>query len=63
MDENVCGIESRASRALPVITPEIRKNMVKSRSESRYETYGEYVNDPERENYITSVGKMRGYFS
>ena len=46
-----------------MITPEIRKNMVKSLSESRYETYGEYVNDPERENYITSVGKMKGYFS
>ena len=63
MGENVCGIESRASRALPVITQEIRQNMVKSLSESRYETYGEYVNDPERENYITSVGKMKGYFS
>jgi len=62
MGENVCGVESRASRALPVITHEIRQNMVGSLSESRYETYGEYVNDPERENYITSVGKIQGVF-
>jgi len=63
MGDNVCGIESRASRALPVLTSEVKSNMVGSLSESRYETYGEYVEDPERENYIVGVSKLRGWFN
>jgi len=59
MGENVAGIESRASRAFPVITPEIRSKMVDSIRSSRYESINEYVNDPERDNYINSVGKMK----
>lgn len=62
MGRNVAGIESRASRALPVITEEITANKVDSLDEVRYTSYDDYVNDPERENYITKVGKMRSWF-
>lgn len=61
MGSNVCGIESRASRAFPVLTDEAKSNMVKSLDESRYTTVGEWVDDPERRNYITKVGKLRGW--
>lgn len=62
MGRNVAGIESRASRAIPVMTNEIKENKIDSLDEVRYTTYGDYVNDPERENYITKVGKMRSWF-
>lgn len=55
---NVCGIESRASRALPVITDEIRKHMVKSLDESRYISYTDYVNDESRSNLIVKATKL-----
>jgi len=55
MGKNICGIESRASSAIPVITQEIKDNMV-DLNESRYITYDSYVNDPERENYFAKVG-------
>ncbi len=57
--ENVCGIESRASRALPVLTDEVRANSVKSLDESRFTSYNDYANDPNRENFLTKVGRVR----
>jgi hypothetical protein len=60
--KNVAGIESRASRALPVITDEIRQNMVKSLDESRYISYDDYVNDPERQNYITKSTRLSSMY-
>lgn len=62
MGENVCGIESRASRAFPVLTNEIKSTMVKDLRDSRYESITEYVDDPERENYISKVGAMKKWF-
>ena len=55
MGKNICGIESRASSALPELTDEIKANRV-SLDESRYISYDSYINDPERENYIEKVG-------
>ena len=55
MGKNVCGIESRASSALPELTDEIKANRV-SLDESRYISYDSYINDPERSNYIEKVG-------
>lgn len=57
--KNVCGIESRASAAQPVITDEIRDNMVDSIRDSAYLTYGSYVNDPARNNFIKKSTKLR----
>lgn len=62
MGSNVCGIESRASRALPVIDGKMKKHMVKSLDDVRYTSYNDYVDDPERENLITSVGKIKGWY-
>lgn len=56
---NVCGIESRASRALVVPIPEMLEHRAKNLDESRYTSYTSYVEDPERQLYISSVGKMR----
>lgn len=58
---NVCGIESRASRAFPVLSPRSRALMVNSLDESRYTSYTDYVNDPDRKLLITSVGRIRGW--
>lgn len=58
---NVCGIESRASRALPVLTEDVQRKLVDSLEESRYSSIGDYVNDPERQNLITKVGRIRGW--
>ena len=58
--KNVAGIESRASRALPVLDENVRSKMVKSLDESRYTSYDDYVNDPERKLLITKVGRIRG---
>lgn len=60
---NVCGIESRASRAFPVLSPEAEDHLVQSLDESRYTSYNEYVNDPDRELLVTKVGKIRGWLS
>lgn len=57
--KNVCGIESRASCAQPVITDEIRAKMVKSIQSSAYSTYGSYVNDPTRNNFVQKATKLR----
>jgi hypothetical protein len=57
--KNVAGIESRASRALPVLTDEVRRNMVKSLDESRYISMDSYVQDPERQLFITKATKLR----
>ena len=59
MGSNVAGIESRASRALPVISDDVRSKMVKSLDESRYTSITDWVEDPERQNLITKVGKIR----
>ncbi|AAR26872.1 FirrV-1-A48 precursor [Feldmannia irregularis virus a] len=54
---NVCGIESRASSALvdPDQGEDIRANIIADLNESRYMTYSSYVNDPERQLYVTRV--------
>lgn len=57
--KNVCGIESRASTCQISITDEIRQNMVKSLDESRYLSYESYVQDPDRQLYITKSTKLR----
>lgn len=57
--ENCCGIESRASCAQPVITDEIRANMVDSIQSSAYLTYGSYISDPARNNFIKKATKLR----
>ncbi|CAM9103545.1 unnamed protein product [Ectocarpus sp. 12 AP-2014] len=57
--KNVCGIESRASCAQPVITDEIRSNLAGSIHESAYLTMGEYINDPSRNNFIKKSTKLR----
>lgn len=57
--KNVCGIESRASAAQPVITDEIRENMVDSITDSAYLTYGSYINDPARNNFVKKSTKLR----
>jgi len=62
MGKNVCGVESRCSRVLPVITDEMRRHMVKNLDEVRYTSYTDYVNDPERENYIKTAGKIKGWY-
>ena len=61
MGKNVAGIESRASRGLPILDENVRSKMVKSLDESRYTSYTDYVNDPERQNLITKVGRIRGF--
>lgn len=61
MGINLCGIESRASRAFPVLTEEIRRNMISNLRSTRYESLTEYVDDPERKLYIESVGRIRGW--
>lgn len=57
--KNLCGIESRSSRALPVLTNEIRKHMVKSLDESRYISYDSYISDPERQLVVTKATRLR----
>lgn len=57
--ENVAGIESRASTCQICITDEIRANMVSSLDESRFLSYEDYVNDPQRQLYITKATKLR----
>ncbi|CAM9207203.1 unnamed protein product [Pylaiella littoralis] len=57
--KNVCGIESRASTCQILITDEIKKNMVSSLDESRYLSYTDYVNDPQRQLYITKATRLR----
>lgn len=58
---NVCGIESRASRAFPVLSPQAQSALVDSLDESRYTSYTDYVDDPDRHLLVTKVGKMRGW--
>ena len=57
--KNVCGIESRASAAQPVITDEIRAHMVDPIQKSAYLTYTSYVKDPARNNFIKKATKLR----
>lgn len=57
--KNLAGIESRASRALPVITDEIKRHMVKSLDESRYISYDAYSRDPEKINFVKKSTKLR----
>ena len=57
--KNCCGIESRASSAQPVITDEIRANMVDSIHESAYLTHGSYIKDPKRNNFVKKSTKLR----
>lgn len=56
---NVCGIESRASRAFPILSDEVKKKLVKSLDDSRYTSYSSYVDDPDRQLLITRVGRIR----
>lgn len=58
---NVCGIESRASRAFPILSAHAKSQMVNSLDESRYTSYTDYVNDPDRQLLVTKVGRMRGW--
>ena len=58
---NVCGIESRASRAFPILSAQAKSQMVSSLDESRYTSYTDYVNDPDRQLLITKVGRIRGW--
>lgn len=58
---NVCGIESRASRAFPILSARAKSQMVKSLDESRYTSYTDYVNDPDRQLLVTRVGRIRGW--
>jgi hypothetical protein len=60
---NVCGIESRASRAFPVLSARSRTMMVSSLDESRYTSYTDYVNDPDRKLLVTKVGRIRGWLT
>ena len=55
MGNNICGIESRSSSAIPKLTEEIKMNRTDI-NESRYISYSDYINDPEKENYINTVG-------
>lgn len=55
MGKNICGIESRASSCIPVITDEISRSRVDIKS-SAYLSYNEYVDDPEKTNYLLKVG-------
>ena len=57
--KNLCGVESRSSRALPILTDEIRKHMVKSLDDSRYISYDSYINDPERQMVVTKSTRLR----
>lgn len=57
--KNVCGIESRASCAQPVITDEMRAKAAGSIHESAYSTYGSYVADPSRNNFIKKSTRLR----
>lgn len=59
---NVCGIESRASRAIPILSAEAKASRVDSLDESRYTSYTSYVDDPDRQLLVTKVGKIRGWF-
>lgn len=56
--KNVCGIESRASAAQPVITDEIRANLV-SLEKSSYRSYSSYINDPKRNNFVKKSTRLR----
>ena len=58
----MCGIESRASSCQIEITDEIRENMVESLDEVSYRTFGQYVDDPERQNFVTKATKLRSMF-
>lgn len=58
---NVCGIESRASRAFPILSPEVQVSLVSSLESSRYSSYDSYVTDPDRHLLVTKVGRMRGW--
>lgn len=60
---NVCGIESRASRAFPILSARSRAFMVSSLDESRYTSYTDYVNDPDRKLLVTKVGRIRGWLT
>lgn len=60
--KNVCGIESRASSCQIDITDEIRENMVESLDEVSYRTFGQYVDDPERQLMVTKSTKLRSMF-
>lgn len=57
--KNLCGVESRSSRALPVLTDEIRRHMVKSLDSVRYISYNSYIQDPERQLVVTKSTKLR----
>lgn len=58
---NVCGIESRASRAFPVLSAHMKTQMVESLDHSRYTSYTDYVDDPDRQLLVTKVGRIRGW--
>ena len=59
MGKNVAGIESRSSRAIPVLTSDMIYHKVESLDEVRYTSYDDYVHDPERANYIKKVGAIK----
>jgi len=57
--KNLCGVESRSSRALPVLTEEVRRHMVKSLDSVRYISYDSYIQDPERQMVVTKSTRLR----
>lgn len=59
--KNVCGIESRASAAQPVISDEIKANMVTSIRDSAYLTYSSYIDDPKRNNFVKTSTRLRAF--
>lgn len=57
--KNTIGVESRASSCQVAITAEIQKNMVKSLDESRYISYSQYSNDPNRKLWVQKSTRLR----
>jgi hypothetical protein len=58
MGTNEAGIESRASRLLPVMPFGVAASS-ENLAASRYVSYSDYVNDPERANYVRIVTRTR----
>ncbi|CAM9705215.1 unnamed protein product [Ectocarpus sp. 6 AP-2014] len=59
MGTNCAGIESRASACMPVITREIRENMVNSLDASRFTSYEAYKRSPGRHNFVRKTTRLR----
>ena len=58
MGTNCCGIESRASACMPVITPQISAKMVNSLDDTRFLSYEQYKNSKGRKNFIKKTTRL-----